>query len=91
MEWKRIIRSDSETSRTCEIASFLEIVVALKRAVLVKMLVGLLRSGILGDGLGALADCVLGQLPWKEKTHRSLDFAAGDGRLLVVERKTRGF
>ena len=50
---------------------------------------GLLGSGVLGDGLGALADGVLGELSWQEQTHCSLNLAAADGRLLVVECQTR--
>ncbi len=39
---------------------------------------------VLGDGLGTLADGVLGQLSGQEETDSSLDFPAGDGRSLVV-------
>ena len=44
----------------------------------------LFGAGVLGDGLGALADGVLGQLTREEKPNRGLDFAARDGRLAVV-------
>ena len=49
----------------------------------------LLGAGVLGHGLGALADGVLGELSGKEKTNSGLDFAAGDGRPAVVVSKTR--
>ena len=44
----------------------------------------LFGAGIFGDGLGALAHGVLGQLAGKEKTHRCLHFAARDGGAAVV-------
>ena len=43
-----------------------------------------LAAGVLGDGLGALADGVLGQLPRQQQAHGRLDLAAGDGGALVV-------
>ena len=49
---------------------------------------GLLWAGVLGHGLGTLADGVLGQLTGQQQTHSSLDFAAGDGRPAVVVSKT---
>ena len=51
----------------------------------------LLAAGVLGDSLGAFADCVLGQFARQEETDGGLDFARGDGLLLVLERETRGF
>ena len=75
--------------QNCPTHLFFENVVALKRAVLVVVSSGLLGSGVLGDGLGALADGVLGELSWQEQTHCSLNLAAADGRLLVVECQTR--
>uniref|UniRef100_H9GM54 Histone H2B n=1 Tax=Anolis carolinensis TaxID=28377 RepID=H9GM54_ANOCA len=50
----------------------------------VPLLQGLLGAGVLGDGLGALRDSVLGQLPRQQEAHRSLNLARGDGRALVV-------
>ena len=44
----------------------------------------LFGGGVLGDGLGALGDGVLGQLSGKEKSDGSLHFSRGDGRPLVV-------
>ncbi len=41
-------------------------------------------AGVLGHGLGTLADCVLGQLSGEVEAHGRLDFPAGDGVLLVV-------
>lgn len=40
--------------------------------------------GVLGDGLGALRDGVLGQLTGEDEADRSLDLSGRDGRLLVV-------
>ena len=40
--------------------------------------------GELGDGLGSLADGVLGELTWEEETNGGLDLAGGEGVLLVV-------
>merc|ERR1711916_286512 len=39
------------------------------------------RSGVLGDGLGALRDGVLGELTGEDETSGSLDLAGGDGGL----------
>ena len=44
----------------------------------------LFRCRVFSDGFGALADGVLGQLSWQEEADCGLDFAAGDGRFLVV-------
>ena len=44
----------------------------------------LFGAGVLGDGLGALAHGVLGQLAGQEETHGGLDLAARDGRAAVV-------
>jgi len=41
----------------------------------------------LGDGLGTLRDGVLGQLTGQDQTDRGLNFAGGDGGLLVVGSK----
>ena len=51
----------------------------------------LLAAGVLGHGLGALGHGVLGQLTGEKETDGRLDLAAGDGRALVVVRKTRRF
>ena len=51
----------------------------------------LLGRGVLGDGLGALRDGVLGQLTGQEQPHGGLDFPGGDGGSLVVVGKTGGF
>ena len=50
-----------------------------------------LAAGVLGDGLGALTDRVLGKLAGKKKTNRCLDLARADGRPLVVVSQTTGF
>ncbi len=50
----------------------------------------LLAAGVLGHGLGALADGVLGQLTWQQETHGGLDLPAGDGGPLVVVGQARG-
>jgi hypothetical protein len=47
--------------------------------------VGLFRGrGVLGDGLGALGDGVLGQFTGQDETDGGLDLARGNGGLLVV-------
>ena len=48
-----------------------------------------LGTGVLGDGLGAFGDGVLGQLAGQQKPDGRLDFAAGEGRALVVVRQPR--
>ena len=50
----------------------------------------LLAGGVLGDGFGALADGVLGQLTRQKETDSGLDLAGGDGAPLVVVSKTAG-
>ena len=66
-------------------------VLALIRAVLIVSQVrNLLGRGVLGDGLGALRDSVLGQLSGEEEPDSSLDFPGGDGRSLVVVSKFGG-
>ena len=49
----------------------------------------LLGAGVLGDGLGALADGVLGQLAGKQQADGRLDLATRDRRAAVVVRQTR--
>ena len=49
----------------------------------------LLGRRVLGDGLGALADGVLGQLSGQQQTDGRLDLAARDRRPAVVVRQTR--
>ncbi len=44
----------------------------------------LLGAGVLGDGLGALRDGVLGQLSGQQEPHSGLDLPGGDGGPLVV-------
>ena len=44
----------------------------------------LLGAGVLGDGLGAFTDGVLGELTGKQESDGGLDLSAGDGRPLVV-------
>ena len=48
----------------------------------------LLGGGVLGDGLGALTDSMLGQLTGEKETHGGLDFTRGDGAPLVVVGQT---
>jgi hypothetical protein len=50
----------------------------------------LLGAGVLGDGLGALRDGVLGQLSGQEETDGGLDLPGGDGGALVVVRQAAG-
>ena len=66
--------------------------VALKRAVFGFCLLGhsLLGAGVLGDGLGALRDGVLGELTGEEEPDSGLDLAGGDGGPLVVVSQTAG-
>jgi len=47
----------------------------------------LLGAGVLGDGLGALRDGVLGELTGEEEADGGLDLPAGDGGALVVVRQ----
>ena len=49
----------------------------------------LLGAGVLGDGLGALADGVLGQFTGEQETDSGLDLSAGDGGTAVVVSQTR--
>ena len=69
---------------------------ALKRAVVGRVhentqrVKHLLGAGVLGDGLGALADGVLGELTGQQETDSGLDLPAGDGRLLVVVGESGG-
>jgi len=51
----------------------------------------LLGAGVFGDGLGAFRHGVFGQLSGQKETNGGLDFAGGDGGLLVVLGETRGF
>ena len=53
--------------------------------------VHLLGGGVLGDGLGALRDSVLGQFTRQEEADSGLDLPGGDGGALVVVCKARGF
>lgn len=47
-------------------------------------------AAVLGDGLGSLADGVLGELTWKEESDGSLDLSAGEGVLSVVSHELGG-
>jgi hypothetical protein len=49
----------------------------------------LLGARVLGDGLGTLADGVLGQLSWQQQTNGCLNLATGDRRTTVVVGETR--
>lgn len=51
----------------------------------------LLGAGVLGDGFGALADGVFGELTRQQQADGGLDLPTGDRRALVVVRKTRRF
>ena len=51
----------------------------------------LFGAGVLGHGLGAFADGVLGQFTGQQQTDGGLDFPTGDGRTLVVVGQTAGF
>ncbi len=62
---------------------------ALKRAVLKEKIGDNLHgAGVLGHCLGAFRHGVLGQLTGQKQTDGRLDFAASDGRTLVVVGKT---
>ncbi len=50
----------------------------------------LLGARVLGDGLGALGDCVLGKFAGEEETDGSLDLTGRDRRPLVVVGVTAG-
>ena len=51
----------------------------------------LVESGrILGDGLGALRDCVLGELTREQEANGGLDLSGGEGLLLVVPSEANG-
>ena len=52
--------------------------------VLVKVGSPLLAAGVLGDGLGALAESVFSQLTRQKETNSGLDLPRGDGGFLVV-------
>ena len=56
----------------------------------VAIVLHLLGAGVLGDGLGALRDGVLGELTREEEPDSGLDLAGGDGGPLVVESQTAG-
>ena len=43
-----------------------------------------LGGGVLGDGLGALGDGVLGELTWEEEADSGLDLTGGESLGLVV-------
>ena len=51
--------------------------------------ISLLGAGVLGDGLRALADGVLGQLSRQQKTDRRLDLPTADRRPLAVPGQMR--
>lgn len=51
----------------------------------------LLAACILGDGLGAFTDSVLGKLTRQQQTDSGLNLAAGDGGSLVVVGQSRRF
>jgi len=53
-----------------------------------KVTASLLAAGVLGDGLGAFTDGVLGQLTGEKQTDSGLDFSAGDRGSLVVVGQT---
>ena len=67
---------------------------ALKRAVWVESkpkffgILRLLGCGVLGDGLGALTDSVLGELTRQQQSDGGLDLPRGDGAPLVVVSQT---
>jgi len=75
---------------------FSNVLVALKRAVLlsssssrqVHVVPDLLGRRVLGDGLGSLADGVLGQFSGQEQTNSCLDLATRDRRTTVVVSET---
>ncbi len=51
----------------------------------------LLAAGVLGDGLGAFTDSVLGQFTGQQETDSGLDLPAGDGGTLVVVGQSGSF
>lgn len=73
---------------------FLNRFVVLKRTVVLYMFFQeggniLLGAGVLGDGLGALTDGVLGKFTWKQQTDGGLNFSTGNGGTFVIMRQTR--
>jgi len=48
------------------------------------------QGAVLGDGLGALGDGVLGELTGEEELNGSLDLSGGEGVLAVVAHKAGG-
>ena len=56
-----------------------------------RYLKNLLAAGVLGDGLGALRDGVLGQLTGKKQTDGGLDLPRSDCRSFVVVSETGSF
>jgi hypothetical protein len=50
----------------------------------------LLRGSVLGDGLGAFGDGVLGQLSGEKEANSGLDLSGGQGVLLVVANELAG-
>lgn len=49
------------------------------------------RGRVLGDGLGALRDSVLGQFTGQDETDGGLNLSGGDGGFLVVGSELGGF
>ena len=47
-------------------------------------------GGVLGDGLGAFGDGVLGELTGEQQAHGGLDLPGGEGVLLVVADEAGG-
>ena len=60
------------------------------RLVVAKWTSTLLGLGVLGDSLGALRHCVLGQFTGQEKPDCGLDLSGGDGAAPVVVGQTGG-
>ena len=79
-------------STSAEKAPFMIVLLVLKRTVYVgcKKRGSSLGAGVLGDCLGSLADCVLGQFPGQEKPDGRLYLAARDGGSLVVVSEAAG-
>ena len=55
------------------------------------IVVDLLAAGVFGDGFGALADGVLGELAWEKEPDGSLDLPGGEGGASVVVSEAGGF
>ena len=47
-------------------------------------------AGVLGNSLGSLSLCVLGELSWEDELDGGLHFFAGEGVLLIISHELSG-